>query len=104
VFYGEFAAEHGGRAPNDEAEFREFLATRQERLEAGALDANSVLASPRDGEPLVVVYGGSGPLVVDGMGLIAYEKSAVDGKRMVVNVRGGMEMIDEGKLSAAMPK
>jgi hypothetical protein len=104
VFYAEFSGEHGGRPPSDEAEFREFLATRQERLTAGGLDVERVLKSPRSGERWVVVYGPSGPLVIDGMGIVAYEKSAVDGKRMAVNIRGGLEMIDENKLSAAVPQ
>jgi hypothetical protein len=102
IYYGEYLREHGGRPPQDEAEFREFLATRKERLAASGLDADRVLASPRNGLPLVVVCGGSELPVVDGIELIAYEKSAVDEKRMVVTPRGGTELIDEGKFSAAV--
>ena len=99
-FYGE----HGGRPPKDEAEFREFFATRQVRLKAVGLDVDRLLASSRSGESLVVVYGATGALVVDGKAFVAYEKNAVDGRRMAVNLLGEMESIEDAKFSAAVPR
>jgi hypothetical protein len=97
VFYGEFSGEHGGRAPKDEAEFREFLATRSDRLAEGGLDIERILTSPRSNQPWVVAYGSAGPLELDGRWLVAYEPAAVDGQRLTVNVRGGLEKIEDAK-------
>jgi len=101
VFYGEFSGEHGGRTPKSEAEFREFLATRRERLEAGGMDVDRLLTSPRSGAPWVIVCGLPRPLLISGSTIVAYEKSAVDGRRAGVNIRGGLESIEDAKLQAA---
>jgi hypothetical protein len=100
VFYGEFSTENGGRAPKDETEFREFLATRSDRMAEGGLDIERVMTSPRSNQPWVVAYGSAGPLQLDGRSLVAYEPTAVDGQRLVVNVRGGLEKIEDSKFSS----
>lgn len=100
VFYQEFMSTHGGAPPQNEAEFREFLGTLADRLQAGGLDADKLLTSP-DGGPWIVGYGR--PLEVDGRRIIAYSRNSIDGKRMVINERGGVESIEESKLPAAAP-
>jgi hypothetical protein len=102
AMFNEFMAEHGGRSPKDEAEFREFLATRSDRLEAARLTADQLLTSPRGERALVVVCGTRGPLDVDGKQFVAYEAAPVDGSRMVVHVRGGVELIDEATIGPAV--
>jgi hypothetical protein len=101
VFYQEFSSAHGGNPPKDEAEFREFLATKQERLDAGGIDADGILKSPKSGTPWVVAYG-SGPVEVDGTRLVAYESAATDGKRVAITERGGLASIDDAKLQSVV--
>lgn len=96
AFYREFQGSHGGRPPKDETEFREFLGTLQERLDAGNLTADDVLKSPKTGAPWIVGYGI--PIQIDGRTFIAYESVAVDGKRNAVTERGGVESVDEAKI------
>jgi hypothetical protein len=99
VFYQEFQRSHGGRPPKDEAEFRAFLGTLKERLDAGGLTADEMLKSPKNGAPWIVGYGS--PIQIDGRAFIAYENAAVDGKRYAINERGGVEPVDEAKIPTA---
>jgi hypothetical protein len=98
VFYQEFTSEHGGRPPQDEAEFRDFLATRQERLDAGGLTVDEILTGPQ-GEKWVVGYGK--PIEIEGQKYIAYSSRAADGMVTVVNLRGGTQPIEQEKLPAS---
>ncbi len=97
MFYQEFQSEHGGRPPADEAEFREFLATRQERLDAGSLTIDKLLTDPQGGT-WVVGYGK--PILVEGQRYIAYSSSAQGGVRSAINERGGVEAIDDAKIQS----
>jgi len=96
AFYQEFQRSHGGRPPKDEAEFRTFLGTVQDRLDAGGLTVDDVLKSPKNGAAWIVGYGT--PIQIDGRTFIAYENSPVDGKRYAINDRGGVEPVDEAKI------
>lgn len=100
VFYQEFMSSHGGRPPQDEAEFREFLGTLTERLQAGGLDADKVLTAPQGGA-WIIGYGQ--PFEVEGQRIIAYSSTSVDGKRSAVNERGAVQQIEEAKLPMPAP-
>ena len=97
VFYQEFTSEHGGRTPQDEAEFRDFLATRQQRLNEGGLKVDELLTGPQ-GEKWVVGYGQ--PIEIEGQKFVAYSNGVADGMVTVVNLRGGTQQIEQEKLPA----
>jgi hypothetical protein len=88
-FYGDYLSAHGA-PPKDEAAFRAFLQERSkqiERMNIGGVDG--LLKSPRDGQPLVVVYGKRiAPPDSPNTPWAAYEQKGVDGKRMGAQVRG----------------
>jgi len=88
-FYGDYLSAHGA-PPKDEAAFRAFLQERSkqiERMKIGGVDG--LLKSPRDGQPLVVVYGKRiAPPDSPNTPWAAYEQMGVDGKRMGAQVRG----------------
>jgi hypothetical protein len=88
TFYGDFLAERGA-PPKDEATFRAFLQERSQQLERMKLDVDGLLTSPRDGQPLVVVYGKRvAPADSPNTPWAAYEQTGVDGKRLAAQVRG----------------
>jgi hypothetical protein len=96
TFYGDFLAERGA-PPKDEAAFRAFLQERSQQLERMKLDVDSLLTSPRDGQPFVVVYGKRvAPAASPNTPWAAYEQTGVDGKRLAAQVRGQIvEMTSE---------
>jgi len=91
-FYGDYLSAHGA-PPKDEAAFRAFLQERSkqiERMNIGGVDG--LLKSPRDEQPLVVVYGKRiAPPDSPHMPWAAFEQTGVDGKRMAAQVRGSIE-------------
>ncbi len=92
-FYGDYLSTYGA-PPKDEAAFRAFLEERSqgiERMDIGGVDG--LLKSPRDGQPLVVIYGKrQAPADSPNTAWAAYEQTGVDGKRMAAAVRG---VVDE---------
>lgn len=101
VFYQEFMSEHGGRPPQDEAEFRDFLVTRQERLDAGGLTADQLLTGPQ-GDQWIVGYGK--PIEIEGRKFIAYSSEAAAGMHTVINFRGGTEKFEQRKILASQSR
>jgi hypothetical protein len=91
-FYGDYLSAYGA-PPKDEASFRTFLAedsARIERMDIGGIDG--LLKSPRDGQPLVVVYGTKiTPAGAPNSPWVAHEQTGVDGKQMAAKVRGEVE-------------
>lgn len=93
--YGEFAAQHSGKGPKDEAEFRTYLQglpqTQRDAMKIGDIDA--FLTSPRDSQKYTIVYGVE-TLEQDlnyglqGFPVVAYEAQGRDGKRLVANPYG----------------
>ena len=97
LVYGRFEAQHRGRPPASEAEFKDFVhSLRSADLAAlGVTDPDTLFISPRDGKPYTVVYGRArGPADPVGIPLIAYEQDGKAGKRMVVSLRGDVEEVD----------
>lgn len=101
--YGEYLQEHRNTPPKNEEEFRSFLATRQEELQESGLTIDEVFESPRNGEAFEWVYGRRPPAGPMGMMFIGYEKTPVDGKRLVIATRGMHELMDGAKFRSVFP-
>jgi hypothetical protein len=100
--YGLYQQEHSGQAPKDEQAFREFLASKQEALDRLNLTVDGMFVSPR-GQPLEWVYGSRPPRSPGGT-FFAFEKTAVEGKRLVIGARGMYEEMDDVKFKKLFPK
>lgn len=92
VIYGEYLDSHLGKPPKDIGAFREYLESRADELEWYNIEnLDQLLISPRDGQPLVIVCGKRlAPADSPGTPWAAYEQTGIDGKRMAVQVRGGV--------------
>ena len=89
-----------GRPPKDEAEFKEKIKAVNPDLSAvGAASVDDLFVSERDGQPVVVVYGE--PL--KGSDVVMYEKTGVDGKRMVGHKIGSVEEVDAARFGELVP-
>jgi hypothetical protein len=103
ALYSEYMGANNGQTPPDEQAFRAFLETKKDVLEKSGKTVDQLLTSPRSGEPLIYLYGKkpvSGPM---GMVYFAYEKTPVDGKRLVIASRGMFEQMDEAQFRKFFP-
>ena len=99
--YSEYLGEHRDQAPANEQSFREYLATKQDRLAKSNLTVDEMFQSPRGGS-LTWVYGRtppSGPLGV----YFAFEQAPTDGKRLAIANLGMYEEMDEAKFRTTFP-
>jgi hypothetical protein len=81
-----------GHAPRDEQEFKSAInlpPASMEKFNIKSLD--ELFVSERDGQPLVVAYGASRPA----SDIVVYEKTGVDGKRLVGRQLGMVEEVDD---------
>jgi len=89
-YYGEYLAGHGGRAPEREEEFLRYLQEFAQYLQSrGIAQPADLLISPRDHQPLRVLYGQD--IIEDGPGglpWVGYEQQGVDGRRYLIGARG----------------
>jgi hypothetical protein len=84
------------RPPKDEREFKQTLAESTispDSLHVGTLA--ELFTSERDGQPLVVLYG-----TPKGSDVVVYERTGVDGKRLIGHRIGMVEEVDEAQFSA----
>jgi hypothetical protein len=95
--------EHNGQPPQDEQEFRSFLASKQDALDRLNLSVDAMFQSPRNGEPLAWVYGTRPPTGPNGA-YLGYEINAVNGKRLVIGLRGMHEEMDEAQFNKLFTK
>jgi hypothetical protein len=102
AMYDLYTQEHKGKTPANEQEFRAFMQTNQDVLEKTGRTIDEVMTSPRSGEPFVMVYG-KPPIQSKGMSYIGYENSPVDGKRLVIGLRGMYEELDEAEFKKLFP-
>jgi hypothetical protein len=103
MLYDKYQKEHRGKTPPDEQAFRAFIESQQEILQRINKTADDLLKSPRTGEPLVFVYGKKPPMGPGGMTYFAYEKTPVDGRRLVIASRGFYEEMDEAQFKKFFP-
>ncbi len=98
VVYGRYLNQHRGRPPASQEEFRRFLQQMPpgDRDRFKLADIDSLFVSPRDGKPLVVLYGRKiGPAGTAGLPWIAYEREPTDGRRFVVGAVGAVVEMDD---------
>lgn len=89
------------RPPKDEQEFKEFIKNSDVSLEnMGVNSVDEIFVSERDGQPLGVAYGS--PL--KGSDVVVWEKTGVDGKRLVGHSIGMVEEVDEAKFKELVPQ
>lgn len=100
--YLEYLSQHNNQPPPDEKAFREFVGTKQDKLQKASLTVDDVFISPRNGGPLRWVYGKKQSGNQAGGSYIAYEQTPVDGKRLVIADRGFQE-IDDASFRQAFP-
>jgi hypothetical protein len=104
ALYGKYLSDHTGAPPANMAQFVAFL----ERDPAGwnkvASTPQQFLTSPRDDQPLVLVFGAA---VKDppegGFPWIAHEATGVDGRVMIVNARGNAELKSPEQVGQLFP-
>jgi hypothetical protein len=103
--YGEYLAIHQGIAPPDERSFTEFLQSHTDRLaQADISQVGDLLVSPRDGQPLTVLYGkqsiAEGP---GGLPWAAFEQTGLAGKRCAIGARGTVEEMEQERFTQVFP-
>lgn len=101
--YSAFMTAHKRQPPKSEAEFRQFLTTQQPKLEQAGLTVDQIFISPRNKEPLEWVYGRRPPMAAGGLTILGYEKSAVDGQRLIVGARGIHLTMDDAQFKRLFP-
>lgn len=97
---------HQNRPPASEGEFKQYIADAggSATTRAGVASVDELFVSPRDGKSFVVAYGKAAiPLI--SRGIIAYETSGKEGKRLVGYRLGYVEAVDDDKFrkSVAQP-
>jgi hypothetical protein len=94
---------NAGTPPTSEAEFKSAIKDRLKSVAdaLGVTDVDALFVSPRDGKPVVVVYGRRPP----GMNseVVAYEQVGVAGKRLVGFSLGTIEETDEQRFRELVP-
>jgi hypothetical protein len=106
IVYGRFLAQHRGRPPANEAEFKKYVQALSpaELTSFGIEDSNQIFISNRDGKPYVIIYGPSkGPPGPGGAPVIAYEQEGKEGKRWVASALGAVEEVDETRFRQLAP-
>jgi hypothetical protein len=91
-----------GRRPESEPEFKQAIA--QGELDLGALGVSNVeelFISERDNQPLVILYGGSPKGASPGV--VAYERTGKDGKRLVATNTGQVIEADDAQFAKLVP-
>lgn len=103
VAYEGFLKQNKGKTPADETELRNYLASRQSDWDAVGISIDEMFISPHSGEPLVVVYGKKPPISKTGLFYVAYDKTPVNGKHLVLSTRGVYEEMDEAQFKTIFP-
>jgi hypothetical protein len=100
--YGQYMADHNGQGPVDEMQLVAYLEKSADFLKSqGIAVPRDLLKSPRDGQPLSVVYGKQ--VVVDentGFPWVAWESQGLDGKRYIIGARGNIDEMTKEQIEA----
>src|SRR5690606_24362290 len=103
--YGKCMSQRQGAPPRDEAAFIAFLDQASESWNKLAPSAKDFLSSPRNGEPLTVLYGSKVKDPADGgLPWIAFESTPIEGERLIVNAQGLVELVDEQEFEQLVPR
>lgn len=101
ILYGKFVSGTRGRAPSDQEQFLNYLSSKKPSWEKIVSSAEQLVVSPRDGKPLVVLYGEAYANQKSSVApWVAYEQEGIDGTHLAVNIRGTIEEMDSAKLKA----
>jgi hypothetical protein len=106
VLYGEFMGRNGNRPPASEQQFKNYLKSvpSRELERLGVADSASLFVSPRDGRPMVVLYGKEiGPPGAPGLPWIAYEQQSTEASRYVVGRIGVVVVMDDEEFHELFP-
>ncbi len=103
TMYMDFIVAKGGNTPASEAELKKHMRTVDAiQLNMAGIQRDKIdeaFVSLRDNEPFVVVYGvAPGTLGAKDGPVIAYEKTGIDGKKLVVNVSTHLSYVNEQQL------
>ncbi|RIK88185.1 MAG: hypothetical protein DCC67_00865 [Planctomycetota bacterium] len=106
IEYGRFLASHNGQPPKDEAELRQFIdAQISQTPNYGVKNAEELLTSPRDGQPLKIIVGKKvAPPDPSGSPWAAYEQTGVGGSRLAVNARGQVQELSSEQIESVVAK
>lgn len=103
ILYGKYMGNTRGRPPAGEEQFLDFLKGKKPSWEKIVSSAEQLLVSPRDNEPIKVLYGEDVTKQRQtATPWIAYEQNGVDGMRQVVSVRGGLKLMDDEELQSVI--
>jgi hypothetical protein len=103
AFYEAYLSDHNGQPPKDEAAFREFLTSKQSDLEEFGMTVDEMFASPRGSGSIVWVYGRRPPAGPSGRSYVGYEASSIEGKRLVLAMRGMYDELDDAEFKKVFP-
>jgi len=103
AFYEAYLDANSGQTPKDEAAFRAFLAGKQKDLEEFGITVDQMFVSPRGNGSLVWVYGRRPPNGAGGKAYVGYEAAPVDGKRLVLGMRGMYDELDDVAFKKLFP-
>jgi hypothetical protein len=102
TMYLDFAASKGTGPQSEEAFKKHLKSVEGFVLQGNGLDPKQIDAafvSPRDKQPFVVLYGvGIGRISGESAPLVAYEKTGVNGKRLVAFANTKLAHVDEAGL------
>ena len=104
ILYGKYTGAHSGRIPEHEKQLLQYVRASEASLlqQFGVDDPAKLFVSPRDGKPLVVVYGKGIPAEANPM--VAYESEPVNGTRLAVWSTGLVQELEEERFQALRPK
>jgi hypothetical protein len=90
VMYGQFRSSHRGELPQDEKQFKSFIANEraQALANSGISSVDALFVSHRDGKPYVVKYRNTKDWPLQE--IVAYEQEGEDGVRQAANDMGGV--------------
>lgn len=107
VVYGLYVGRHRGQAPPNEAELKAFAASPDAKpiLDTFKVASfESLLTSPRDNKPYVIVYGApKGPPGPGMAPVVIYEQQGSGGMRYVASSLGAIEEVDEATFKKYVP-
>ena len=109
TMYLDYAAQKSGGGPPNEAELKKYMKLVEGWvLEDRGVDPKNLDAlfiSPRDQEPFVVLWGvGIKQISGTKAPLVAYEKNAKNGKRLIVFANTKLDYVDDDGLKQVMEK
>lgn len=82
ILYGKYVSRSRGAAPASQEQFVEFLNTTRPSWEKIVSAADQLTNSPRDGQPLIMLYGDAYTKQRSSVApYVAYEAEGVDGMR-----------------------